>query len=217
MDFGSIGTSILSLAIRWLFPSVPRSIAVILIAIVGIMAILLVFAPWQQHSPLYYESYPGFQSIEALKIKDAAKLNRQYVFEYETPERAKAAFYFSDTGDRFIFSVTDVHGAVQSLDFKVGKEIPLYRFIFLTCQLGLGTAETYLRVFIDGKEMQSKTLPFRMDFGSRQWHGNIGADLNGKNNAAFERLAISAIGHITMTDQQIKSVITDLRPITELR
>jgi dihydroxyacetone kinase DhaKLM complex PTS-EIIA-like component DhaM len=115
------------------------------------------------------------------------------------------AFYFSASGDRFLFSVADVHGDIQSIDLAIGKDIPIYKFVGLTCQVGLGTNETYLQVLIDGKQVQAKTVTVRMDLGSRQWNGTIGADLKGQNNAAFESLAISAFGHVTLTEQQVRS------------
>jgi hypothetical protein len=117
----SFAFGMLSLFIRWRFPSVNKSIsnAGIVIAILLFLSIVLGAVIWRPRSPLYSESYPGFQTTYALKIKDAAQLRKQVLFEYETPEKAKAAFYFSATADRFVFSVTDTHGDVQSLNGRV--------------------------------------------------------------------------------------------------
>jgi hypothetical protein len=128
---------------------------------------------------------------------------------FMTKEGSRASFYFSDTGDRFIFLVTDIHGDGQSLDLTTGDNgVPLGKFVFITCQAGLNTNQTYLRVLINEREVMEKTLPFRMDLGSRRWEkGILGADNLGKHGSAFEALAIEAMGHVTLTDSQITSII----------
>ena len=107
----------------------------------------------------------NYQSTFGLKIKDAAKLNRQYLFEYQDPEGAKVAFYFSATGDRFVFSVTDTRGDVQSVDLPVRPGgVPIARFVAVTCQVGLATNQTFMRVLLHEREVQARALPFRMDW-----------------------------------------------------
>jgi hypothetical protein len=176
--------------------------------------VIVAVALWRTPpSPLANESLPGFSSTFGLKIKDAAKLNRQYLFEYQTPEGAKAAFYFSAAGDRFVFGVTDTRGDVQSVDLPVGPGgVPIVRFVVITCQVGLGTNQTSMRVLLDEREVQARTLPYRMDLGSRSWtRGTLGADNGGQNNAAFEALAFAAMGHTTLTDKDVKNLIGGLR------
>jgi hypothetical protein len=207
----AFGVAVFLAAFRYVFSTVPKAIA--LAGMVGGIAIVAVALLWTPPSPLAKESLPGFSSTFGLKIKDAAKLNRQYLFEYQDPEGAKVAFYFSAAGDRFVFSVTDTRGDVQSVDLPVGPGgVPIARFVAVTCQVGLATNQTFMRVLLDEREVQARSLPFRMDLGSRSWtRGTWGADNAGQNNAAFEALAFAAMGHTTLTDKNVKDLIGRLR------
>ncbi len=207
----AFGVAVFLAAFRYVFSTIPKAIAIAgMVVGVAIAAVALL---WSPHSPLANERLPGFSSTFGLKIKDAAKLNRQNLFEYQTPEGAKAAFYFSATGDRFVFSVTDIHNDVQSIDLPVGSGgVPIARFVGITCQVGLATNQTFMRVLLDEREVQARALPFRMDLGSRSWtRGTLGADNAGQNDAAFEALAFAAMGHTTLTDKDIKNLIGRLR------
>jgi len=201
------GLSVLFYFSRYAFPKMPRYFSWPGMAI-GIIIILV--SLWPKPSPLNSESYPGFSATIALKIKDASTGRRQYIFQYNRPNNVTAAFYFSDTADRMIFALTDAHGEVNSLDFPIGA-IPLYRFIFLTCQVGLGTSATYFQVLVNGEEVQKQELPFRLDLSYGVWQGTIGADKNGQNNAAFESLAISSSGHDTLTSKILGAMLADVR------
>jgi hypothetical protein len=114
----ALGVTLFLAAFRYVFSTVPK-----VIAIAGMVVGILIVAAtvfWTQPSPLAGERLPGFSSTFGLKIKDAAKLSQQYLFEYQTPEGAKAAFYFPAAGDRFVFPLTDTHNDVQSIDLPVG-------------------------------------------------------------------------------------------------
>jgi hypothetical protein len=177
---------------------------------VGFALLLLGGMLYPSRSTLAQETLPGFSSTFALKIKDAATINKQYLFEFATPEGSKVSFYFSDKGDRFIFAVTDVGGNTQSLDMPIGSDgIPLGKFVFLTNEVGVATNATYLRTLINGKEVESRSLKVRMDLGSRNWvtDGTIGADRQGKNNGAFDTLALGEVSHVTLTDVGVGSTI----------
>lgn len=191
LAFG-LGISALFAFLRYRFPVMPKSISNIGI-VAGILLIAYAIISWliPVSGPLARELFPGFSSTFALKINDAASAKRQYIFDYKTNEGAESSFYFSSSGDRFIYAIKDVHGDVQSLDLKIGDGgVPISKFVFLTCQVGLATNETYLRVLINEKEVISRIFPFRLDFGSRQWvKGAIGADVTGNNNSAFEYLS----------------------------
>jgi hypothetical protein len=179
--------------------------------LLGIIIVIASFLP--THSSLSKEHLPGFSSTFGLKIKYAATLGKQRVLGYGDPEGAKVEFYLSASGRRLIFSVTDIHGDVQTMDLGIGTGgIPINRFVFLTCQVGLDSNETYLRMWINENEVQSRTLPFQMDLGSRQWaHETIGDDLQGQNDAAFDLLDKLAIGNSTLNNQEIGRLFKGLR------
>ena len=105
------------------------------------------------------------------------------------------AFYVLDT-NRFTFAVTDVRGESYSLEIPIGDDgIPLLRFVFLTCQVGVSSNATFLRVLVNEKDVKNRSYEFPIDLGSKAWvNGTLGADNNGQHNSAFESLAFSAMG-----------------------
>lgn len=210
----SLGISTVYFFLRYICQRMPRWISVpglvIGIALVGFAVAPLVVPA---KSPLASESLPGFSNILGLKIEDAAGIKRQYLFEYQTAEGSRTSLYFSAAGDRLIFSVGDIRGDSESIDLSIGRKgVPLNKFVFVTCQVGLETTKTYMRVLLNGEEVGSRALPFRMDLGSRQWTtGSLGADSQGRNNSAFESLALAAMGHVTLTDDQLLHLLEDFR------
>ncbi len=162
-------------------------------------------------SALANQTLPGFSATFGLKILNVPALRRQYVFHYEDAEAAKVDLYFSPN-DLFIFSGTDVRGEAFSLEIPVGNNgIPIYKFMFLSCEIGVSSNATYLRVLVDGKEVQSRDFSYRADLGSRNWEkGRIGADAQGQNNSAFE-IAAASMGHVTLTNKNIEDLINRLR------
>ncbi len=163
--------------------------------------------PWNTQaassSHLANETLPGFAANFGIEIRDAAALRSQYIFEFQTPEKAKVAFYLSPS-NRLRFAVTDIHEQQYPLDIPLGNDgVPIYKFVFLSCQVGVSDNSTFMRILVDGKEVASRELSFPLDLGSRNWSkGTVGADLTGTNNAAFA-IAKSTIGHVTLTDKQV--------------
>jgi hypothetical protein len=154
-------------------------------------------------SPLSHETFLGFSSQLNLEIRNVAELRRQFIFQNITPEKAKAGFYLS-ANDRFVFSITDIREETYTLDVPIGGEgIPIYRPIFLVCEAGIGSNETYMRILVDGVEIAERTLPYRVDLGSRNWAAaTMGADAQGKQNSAFV-VSTWSFGHVTLTDKDI--------------
>jgi hypothetical protein len=204
-----LGIALFFLFFRYRWPAVNQYCAYVGM-FVGVFIVGIALMP--ARSPLANETFPGFSSTLALRINDAAKIGRQYIFEYKTPEGAKASFYLAGTG-RFNFSVTDIHNEIYPLEIKLGNDgIPLNRFIFLSCEVGAADTSSTLRVLIDGKEIVYQTFPFRIDLGSMAWvNGTIGADTNGQNNGAFETLATGSMGHVTLSDEQLEALIKRIR------
>jgi len=181
-------------------------------AAMALVYLLSVLDDRQSASPLAEQSLPGFSTTLGIKIRDAAAIRRQYLFEYQDDEGASIRLNLSRSADRFTFSVTDTGNDSHSLEIPIGKSgIPIYGFIFLTAEVGLANNATYLRVLVNGKDVKNAALPFRVDLGSRHWkQGNIGADIKGENNSAFE-IAAASMGHVTLTDQNISDLIGRLR------
>lgn len=159
---------------------------------------------WAFHES--HKTLPGMAVAAFVRLYDTPELRRRYIFEAQTNEGAKTAFYLSASG-AFIFAVTDVHGKSYSLEMPVGNDgIPVDRYFFLYCDVGVSKADTLLRTLVDGKEIRERSLPFPIDLGNTQsWKQHtIGADNQGQNNAPF-KIGLFAISHATLTDRQIQN------------
>lgn len=162
-------------------------------------------------TPLVDQSFPGFSTTLGIELRNAAAARRQYFFDYVTPEKARVSLYFSAT-DVFVFAVSDVHQETYTIEIPLGNRgLPLHEFIYLTCQVGITSNESYMSVFKNETELKQKIIGLRVDLGSRQWHqGTIGADISGNNNAPF-MVSSHAMGHVTLTDKNINDLIRALR------
>jgi hypothetical protein len=129
----------------------------------------------------------GFSAHMVIRLRDIAAIRRKYIFDYGTPEGARVAFYLS-ASDRFILEARDVRGETYPLEVPFGGNgIPIGKFVYLSAEVGLEEASTFLSVAVNGIDVQRRTLGFRIDLGSRNWaSGSIGADATGKNNAGFD-------------------------------
>jgi hypothetical protein len=157
-------------------------------------------------SPLAKTTLPGFSAQLILEIRDVAELRRQYIFQHVTPESAHADFYLSPN-DQFVFSITDTKGDVYPLYLPIGIfGVPIYQRIFLVCEVGVSSNQTFLRVVVDGNEIAEQTLSLRVDLGSRDWSkATMGANIEGKQNSAFTVLSWS-FGHVTLTDRELSGM-----------
>jgi hypothetical protein len=169
------------------------------------LAILLAGPSSHDASKRPAEDLPGFFAVSFIRMYDTPELRRKYIFQFGAPTGAKTAFYISPNG-LFTFSATDVHGEVYALEIPLSTgAIPINRYTFLYCDLGLGSHSTFLRVFADGNEVASRTLSFPIDLGKNyhEWRQvTVGADNTGKNNAPF-KIAMFGHGHTTLTHEQI--------------
>jgi hypothetical protein len=207
-----VGISMLFAFLRYRFPVMPRYISNIGI-LVGVALIAWAAILWciPDVSPLAKNTFPGFSSTFGLEIYDAAVARRQYLFDYVTPENAQVSLYASPGGS-FDFSAVATNNEIYTMRIPVGSGgIPIYQFIFLTCEVGVSENSTYMRVLVDGREIKHESYPFRIDLGSHSWSkGTIGADLEGKNNSAFKILDAS-VGHVTMPDDKLLSDLATFR------
>jgi hypothetical protein len=150
------------------------------------------------------KNLPGVQVSGFLRLYDTPEVRRRYIFQISNPEGGKAEFFLS-ASDIFIFSVTDIHGETYALDVPYGTSgIPIDRYVFLYCDAGIDRKSMTIRLFIDGKQVQTRTFDLPVELGSNKWHITIGADNNGQNNGPF-KMAFFGVGHATETESQIKA------------
>jgi len=161
----------------------------------------------ESRSDLHKQSLPGFSSQFTIRIQDVNVTRRKYIFEFGTPEGARAAFYLS-ASDRFTFLVTDIRGEQYPIEVAMGeKGVPLNKWIMLSAEVGAASDSTFLRILVPGQEVGHRTIPGALILGNRDWRlGAIGGDLGGKNNASFE-LAGGGIFTTTQTDENIGKLV----------
>ena len=153
-------------------------------------------------------SLPGFGSYAYIRLYDTPELRRRFVYDFATPQGGGIQFFLSSS-DQFNFTVTDVNKEKYPLEIPIGATgIPIDRFIYLFCEVGIAQTETILRVTVDDKTVGERSLPFHIDLGdtSKLSHGTIGADINGQNNAPF-KIAEMGIFKTTLTSKQKSSLI----------
>lgn len=123
----------------------------------------------------FSQSMPGFSNYSVLRIYDTPEFKRKYLFQFQTSEGSKVAFFIS-ASDNFTFAVTDTHGETYSIEIPIDSgKIPLDRPIILFSEVGLTENSTLLRVVVDGHEVVRRTLPFAIDLGSLKWNaGTLG-------------------------------------------
>ena len=99
-----------------------------------------------------------------------------------------------------------MRGETYALEIPYGPTgLPIDRYIFLYCDAGIDKHTTTLRVFVDGKEIKSRTFDLAVEIGSHNWQKiTFFADNNGQLNAPF-KVAMLSFGHQTLTKTQIRS------------
>lgn len=167
--------------------------------------------PESKIAPTTSEKLPGFSWYNVISINPLPLPRKQYVFEFRDKEGAGAAFYLS-ASNAFVFEATDIHGSSYHLDIALGRNgIPVGQFIILFCEIGVGSNYSFFRAVVNGKEVQRRDLPFAVDLGSKQWSGKIGADINGKNNGAFDLMTFVAVNSLTLSDEEIERITNDAK------
>ena len=101
------------------------------------------------------ENLPGFGTYAYLRIYDTPELSRKVIFDFASSNGSEIKFFLSKS-DQFSFTVSDLNSEPYALEIPLGAEgIPIDRFIFLFCDVGLQEKTTILRAFVDDKEVAS--------------------------------------------------------------
>jgi hypothetical protein len=157
------------------------------------------------------ESLPGLGAYSYVRLYDTPELRRKFIYDFVSSNGSRATFFLTKS-DEFSFSVSDSNGEPYSLEIPLGNDgIPIDRYIFLFCEAGLKERSTILKVFVDDKEVASRTVPFRLNFGKLDWTiRTIGADASGQNNAPF-KMAEFGLYHATFTLTQKRKLIENFK------
>jgi hypothetical protein len=146
----------------------PRKVLIGMIVTGFAVIILSIIFFWPRDA--FNSSMSGFSNYSVVRVFDAPDFKRKYLFDYQTPEGAKVSFYIS-ASDIFTLLATDIRGESFPLEIpmKSGK-IPLDGYVVLICEIGLTEDSTILRVVVDRREVQRRTLPFAISLGTQNWN-----------------------------------------------
>jgi hypothetical protein len=157
------------------------------------------------------KNLPGVGFYAYVRLYDTPELSRKVLLDFASSNGSEIKFFLSKS-DQFSFTVSEAGGESYPLEIPLGQDgIPIDRFIFLFCDIGLQEKTTILRAFVDDKEVANRTLPFRLAFGKPDWQRRtIGADTNGQNNAPF-KLAEFALYHQTLTAKNRSDLMNNFK------
>lgn len=132
------------------------------------------------------EQLPGAGVMAIVRLYDSPEFRRRYVFEFVDSEGAKISFYLS-ASSKFTFSVTDVHGESYPLEVGVGRKgIPIDVPVALFFEVGVNKDTAILQISYNNHQIASRTLPFPLVLGKRQWEaGALGAPVLGINQGGI--------------------------------
>jgi hypothetical protein len=185
---------------RWLAVSASACIT----AVVFIFSVTWYF--WHKDVKL-----PGLGIYTTIRLYDTPEFRRRYVYEFVTTEGAKASFSLSSAG-QFTFAVTDIRGEIYPLEIKLGENgLPIDRFVALFFEVGLDTSKTLLRVRLNKKVIAQRTLTFKINLGSLDWHpGSLGAPILGQNQNGVFLLFELILYKTTFTSQESSKLVQNI-------
>lgn len=154
-------------------------------------------------SELFSQSFPGFSFHALIKLNDVSSNHRKYIVDIGKVNGSRLSVYIS-SDNVFTFSFIDAVGEPHNIQLPIGsKGVPFGKQFYLICELGIDGQSTLLRMLIDGKEIKSIQLPFKVDYRNLDVPGGvIGADLNGENGASFD-LYSTLLFETTLTSSAI--------------
>jgi hypothetical protein len=146
--------------------------------------------PKEQDTPtrasLHVEGLPGFSGNLVIKLVDAPRAQRQYVFDVEDKAGAWVSLYIS-ASNLLTFSVTDTHGEVYSLEIPFSQNgLVLGQFNYLECEVGVGQGSTIMAISVNGSLVGNRIIPGDLSLGDRDWSaGTFGADRQHQQFGSF--------------------------------
>jgi len=130
---------------------------------------------------------PGFAVYAIAKIHDIDAPRRKYVFEMRsTCTKASASLYMS-ASDHLALAITDDSGETYKLDAPVGDGgLPVGDVVVLSASLGIASNHTLIELSVDGKKIDSKSIPFPISFDSKGLRFESIGTYEGGDNGAFD-------------------------------
>ena len=132
------------------------------------------------------EKYPGLSMNYVIRFHRIAEQRRKYVFDMGSDQNGRYSLYF-DAQNILTFSLTDLHGETYTVRIPTTTTgIPFDQFIFLTCEVAFRSQSTLLRVSVNATDIGQINIPTRIESPVSLVGLTLGADINGRNGAAFD-------------------------------
>ena len=151
---------------------------------------------------------PGISVQALIDIGDSHAQGRKYIWDVGTSTGARESIYISEEG-LLTFAVVDNKGELYAVHSQLEKDkIPVNKVFFLACQLGISGTGTIMSIVANGKTLDSKEFPVRMEVDLRNAPGGrIGGDINDSNFGTF-RLYELAFYNRTLTVDEMHTNAT---------
>lgn len=152
-------------------------------------------------------SLPGVSVHSVLALHNQHPSRRQIVFEFGDAAHGRLDAYISADGT-FTFSLLDANGELFDLLIPIGAGgVPLDRFVYLACEVGRDENITKMRVFVDGREVGYRYLPFWAAIDPLAGGGTIGNDASRLHGSAMT-ISVMAVYSRTLTRRETADTLT---------
>ena len=186
-----------------------RWIGVLCLVSAGLVLVIWgVKAYRESHSEqVQHDALPGITLNLLVRIENRLGGDRQYLLDFGQVENSRLSLYISP--DKFLtFVLIDAKGEPHALQIPVGgKDIPLDRFIYLACEIGVKGQSSVMRILVNGRQVRYEEMPFQVDIGALDAPGGVvGSDLQGEHGARFDLVELS-MNSATYTDGDIANML----------
>ena len=179
-----------------------RTIFIAIILLLSIVGGSWYFWP----TDIFVQHLQGLSVIIDGVFHDIPGRNSGNIFEISNNDGAHASLRISNS-DLFTCVVTDIYGSSYDLEAKFDKEeLPSGQRIVLTCEVALLDNISILRILVNTKEIERRTVPARLLLGLTEWRqSQIGG------GAPFAISTLLAGSAAASNDEISKIVIAEMR------
>jgi hypothetical protein len=137
-------------------------------------------------------SLPGFSLQVLISIHNPKTQARQYIWDVGTEKGARESVYISADG-LFTYAIVDNKGELYEVRSRLGSGgVPIGEVIYLACQLGITGTSTILSVVVNGKTVETREFPVRIELDLRAAPGGrIGGAITDSNFGTFEMYSLA--------------------------
>ena len=154
------------------------------------------------------DKYQGFSLHTVLSIHQGKRHSQRYLYDVGGESKNRISIYL-DPSDNLTFRLLDSQG--ESYSVKVSsKDLPYDKFIYLACEAGVRENSSFLKAFIDGRQVTLQEIPLQLTLLSsiesllNSSEGVFGADRLGGNGSRVDVAEIVLYSSTLTTDEIMK-------------